>query len=359
MNKREAFLRGLKREELSNANRVFPPDIGLTPPKIAEFNSMKTGMTIEEYFGLFHRLVAIRMQKTYEGDGYYLFKGQNMPDKYEVDTYGTGSSRGSEACMHMVHYHPPMIGERSLEEIQNYPLPQIPENEFERVRKAVKENRDKELAAVGALEQTIWERAWLIRGMEDLMVDMMMEDPKAELLFYRITELSCAAAALYAEAGVDMIALGDDIGMQTTPMMDPKLWYRYLQPQLAKVVKAAKDVNPNVIIFYHSCGHVTPFIDGLIEAGVEVLNPLQPESMDVMKLYSTYSDRLSFWGSIGTQTTMPFGSADDVRSTVLDRVRMSERNRGIIISPTHIIEPEVPWDNLHAYIDIMNKLNSL
>ncbi|OQY32260.1 MAG: hypothetical protein B6241_11710 [Spirochaetaceae bacterium 4572_59] len=357
MNKRDAFRRVLKREEKETDARIFPPDIDLTPPKLDEFTQMKTGQTVEEYFGLFHKTVQVQMEKTYQADGKYLFANQNMPEEYEVDAFGTGESRGSEACMHMVHFHSPLTGECSLEQIENHPLPEIAGGEKERLQKDIKEIHGKGLAVRAWLEQTIWERSWLIRGMENLMMDMMLDDPMAERLLERICEHSCRTAAFLAEAGVDLIALGDDVGMQSTPLMDPKLWLRYIQPKLARVIASAKKVNPEVIISYHSCGFATPFIDHLIDAGVEVLNPIQPESMDVEEVYNKYSDRIAFWGSIGTQTTMPFGTAEEVRHTVMERVRISEKKRGYLISPTHVIEPEVPWDNLHAYIDVMKELN--
>lgn len=357
MNKRDAFRKVLRREEKSGDARVFPPDIDLTPPKREEFKRMETGQSVEEYFGLFHRTVQVQMERTYEGDGKQLFEGMTMPEEYDVDAFGTGESRGSEACMHMVHFHSPLQRECSLDEIEGYPLPRIAEGEEERLSEAVREIHARGLAVRAWLEQTIWERSWLIRGMEDLMMDMMLDDPKAERLLDRICEHSCRTAAFLAHAGVDLIALGDDIGMQSTPLMAPDLWLRYIQPKLARVIAAAKEANPDVIISYHSCGFATPFIDGLIEAGVEVLNPIQPESMDVGEIYGKYSDRLAFWGSIGTQTTLPFGTPEELRAVVLQRAEMSKEKRGYLISPTHVIEPEVPWENLHAYIDVMKELN--
>ena len=357
MDKRAVFRKVLSRQEPKGSRRFFPPDIELTPSKIDEFNSMQSGKTVEEYFGLLHRDVRFHMTPTYTGDGTYLFSKQNIPTDLTIDAYGTGQSKGSAACMHMVHFHSPLTGECTEEGIIDYPLPVITEAAFHRVCREVNGIHSQGLAVRGCLEQTIWERAWLIRGMEDLMMDMMLDDPKAELLLQRICEHACSSASLLAETGVDLILLGDDIGMQRTPLMSPELWYRYLQPRLAEVIAAAKRVNPEILIYYHSCGYITPFIDGLIEAGVEILNPLQPESMDVEEMYSQYHDRVAFWGSIGTQTTMPFGTPEDVRKAVHDRVRISEDHRGFIIAPTHIIEHEVPWDNLHAYIDTMRELN--
>lgn len=349
MTKREALLRVLRRKDIDENPRMYPPDISLTPPKLAEFEAMHTGESPEHYFGLFHRAQENRFVPGYRGDGKYLFSSQQMPKEYELDEFGVGMSRGSEACMHMVHFHSPLCGDCSLEAIENYPLPSLAEQEAQRLYEAFKATKEQGLAAAAFMEQTIWERAWLIRGMEDLMVDMMTDDPRAEVLLERICRHSEKRAALFASSGADILFLGDDIGMQSTPLMDPDLWMRCLQPLLARVIQAAKRENREIIILYHSCGYVLPFIDGLIDAGVEVLNPIQPESMDVSEIYRRYHTKLAFWGGIGTQSTMPFGSPEEIKARVQELKALSSEHGGFVIAPTHIIEPEVPWENLEAY----------
>ena len=96
---------------------------------------------------------------------------------------------------------------------------------------------------------------------------------------------------------------------------------------------------------------MTPFIADLIEAGAYVLNPVQPESMDFNKVFWLYGDRLSFCGTIGTQTTMPFGTPDEIRKEVWERLDLVGKNGGLLICPTHVLEPEVPPENIAAYID--------
>jgi uroporphyrinogen decarboxylase len=194
--------------------------------------------------------------------------------------------------------------------------------------------------------------------MEDLMVDMMSEDEMATVLLDRITRTSEKRAHLFARAGVDILHLGDDIGMQSTPMMSVDLWRTWLKPRLASVIETARAQKPDVLIFYHSCGYVEPFIDDLIEVGVEVLNPIQPESMDFAGINARYGDRLSFWGTIGTQTTLPFGSPEDVRNTVRRNVQLRGEEGGIVIAPSHVVEPEVPWENIIALREACDELSA-
>jgi uroporphyrinogen decarboxylase len=144
--------------------------------------------------------------------------------------------------------------------------------------------------------------------------------------------------------------MGDDIGMQCTIMMSVEMYREWLKPRLARVIKAAKDIKPDVLIQYHSCGFIEPFIPDLIEVGVDILNPIQPECMDFEKLHKEYGSTLSFNGTIGTQTTMPFGTAEEVRRVTLRNLEVAGAQGGLLVCPTHLLEPEVPWENVAAYV---------
>jgi len=107
------------------------------------------------------------------------------------------------------------------------------------------------------------------------------------------------------------------------------------------------------VIFYHSDGNIMEIIPDLIEAGVEILNPVQPECMDPVEVAAGYGDRLSFWGTIGTQTTFPAGSPEDVRKACSDMMNTVGENGGLIIAPTHILEPDVPLKNVEAFVEFV------
>jgi uroporphyrinogen decarboxylase len=245
----------------------------------------------------------------------------------------------------------PLKGDIPIERIKEHPFPIITKEAEEKVFKAVADIHAAGLAAKGNMACTVWETSWYMRGMEDLMMDMMTDDERATVILDRVTEFSCRRAEIFARAGCDVIEMGDDIGMQKAIMMSVELWEKWLQPRLARVIQAAKAARPDVLIFYHSCGYVLPFIDRLIETGVEILNPVQPEAMPFEAVYSRVGDRLSFWGTIGTQTTMPFGSPEDVRRAVRKNLDICGERGGIVIGPTHVVEPEVPWENLLAMVE--------
>ncbi len=183
------------------------------------------------------------------------------------------------------------------------------------------------------------------------MTEMAMDDEKAVFLLDKITDLACFRAKKYAAAGADIIALGDDVGMQQAIMMSKGMYSAWLQPRLKKVIDSAKAVKPDVIIQYHSCGHVTELIPEFIAAGIDVLNPVQPECMDAIEVFSQYKGSLSFNGSLGTQTTMPYATPQEVKDTVRRNLDAAGQQGSLLCCPTHMLEPEVPWKNIEAYVE--------
>jgi uroporphyrinogen decarboxylase len=144
--------------------------------------------------------------------------------------------------------------------------------------------------------------------------------------------------------------LGDDLGMQSAIMMSREMYQTWLQPRLKRVIDAARAVNPDILIQYHSCGYVLPLIEDLIGAGVDILNPVQPECMDVAQVLREFGGRLSFNGTLGTQTTMPFATPDEVAAVTRRNLGLAGPQGGLLCCPTHMLEPEVPWANIEAYV---------
>jgi uroporphyrinogen-III decarboxylase len=153
-----------------------------------------------------------------------------------------------------------------------------------------------------------------------------------------------------AQIGVDMIWLGDDIGIQNTMLMSPGMWRRYFKPRMAALIASLKIINPALKIAYHSDGVIYPIIPDLIEIGIDVLNPIQPASMDPIRLKREYGDRLCFWGSLDIQHTLPYGTPQDVRAEVLARLETIGRGGGLIIGPTHNVQLDTPLENFWAMI---------
>lgn len=196
---------------------------------------------------------------------------------------------------------------------------------------------------------TLFEDSWYLRGMEDLMEDLIDGNPIGEWLLDWMTERSIAVAKAFVRSGVDVVHLGDDVGMQRGMLMSPDFWRRHFKPRLSRVIDAVRAAaNREIWVSYHSDGNIEPIIGELFELGVDILNPVQPECLDVAGTLRRHKDHGAFWGMIGTQTTMPLGKPEDVCRAVAQLVDLAREGIRIICAPTHVIEPDVPFENLLA-----------
>ena len=178
---------------------------------------------------------------------------------------------------------------------------------------------------------------------------------KLAITGYTVTEkmsnLKAQIAAGYAKADVDIIWTGDDLGSEWSMLMNPDLWRKYLKPCVKKIVQSAKEIKPDILVAFHSDGYIEPIISDLIEVGVDILQAVQPECMNPAKLKEKYGDRLSFWGTVGAQSTMPLGTPKEVKRIVKERIMTVGKGGGLCIAPSHTLEPPTPWENIVAFFE--------
>ncbi len=148
---------------------------------------------------------------------------------------------------------------------------------------------------------------------------------------------------------MDLLKIGDDMGTQISMFMSPAMYRRWFKPRHAAVIRAAREIRPGLPVCYHSDGKCWDIIPDLIEIGVTVLNPVQPECLDLAQVKKHFGDRLVFWGGIGTQTTMPFAKPDELYRTVQRTIGILGPT-GYFPCPTHVLEPEVSWENILAFL---------
>jgi uroporphyrinogen decarboxylase len=208
---------------------------------------------------------------------------------------------------------------------------------------------------VGVTPTTIFECAWALRGLKQLLMDMVRDPDRANVMLDFPFRYHMTVTQRLVRMGVDMIWLGDDVGGQTSMLMSPKMWRVYLKPRMAELIASLRAINPRIKIAYHSDGVIHPIIPDLIEIGVDVLNPIQPRAMDPAKLKDAYGDLLCFWGSMDIQKTLPFGTPTEVRDEVLLRLRTIGRNGGLLIGPTHNLQLDTPLENFWAMIDTIRQ----
>lgn len=274
---------------------------------------------------------------------------EGIPEGVTPGEYGTVELPGD--FYHFTRMQYPLDHETTLQDLQEYPWPDFtPAYRHEHLEEDVARLHDQGKYVMGGVGH-IWEIAWAVTSMPKIMMQFATEPEQAAYVLDRLTEDKLILTRRFVEAGVDSISCGDDVGMQDRMMMSPDMWRQWLKPRWAKVWKTAKEMSPEVQIFYHSDGMIEPIIPDLIAMGLDILNPVQPECMDPAKLKREYGDHLAFWGCVGTQTTFPFGTPEEMKATIKHLIETVGEGGGLFLQPTHVLEPEVPPANVVAFFE--------
>jgi uroporphyrinogen decarboxylase len=198
----------------------------------------------------------------------------------------------------------------------------------------------------------VWERATYLCGFRRMLEGLLLEPEFVHAVLRRITDLCKLALERYlALVGpyIHIIKMGDDLGTQNGPQMSPKTYRQVIKPyhrELFRFIKERTDAR----IFLHTCGSVYRLLPDLIDAGVEILNPVQVSArdMDTRRLKAEFGDQLTFMGAIDTQRVLPFGSVEEVQAEVERRIAHLGPGGGYILAPVHNVQADVPSENLIA-----------
>jgi uroporphyrinogen decarboxylase len=211
-------------------------------------------------------------------------------------------------------------------------------------------------ALLGIIECTVFEMAWNLVGLEPFLADMALSRDYVGPLLDMVAEYSIGIGLRLIELGADAMLAGDDVGMEIGPMISPAMWRRCLKPRLQRVFDAYRQANPDIVLIYHTCGSVLPFIDELIEMGMQVLNPIQvtAQGMDGGWLKRTYGDRLAFCGGVDQRQVLPHGTPDEVAQEVRQRISELGPGGGYLLAPTHDVQADTPVENVLAVFEAAN-----
>ncbi len=341
----------MRREE---PDRV-PMQFSLCPSQMKRFKEETGASSPAEYFGFGMRGVGIGRTKRKTDFSVYT---ADFPEGARIDEWGIGWIR-TPSSYHFEHILHPLQKATTVKEIEEYPFPDVDagyryEGLAARVSK-LKEMGFAVSASAMAVGGTVFWPPYKLRSMEQLLMDFMINPEMADVLLGAVTEKMAVMARRMAEADVDILNLADDLGTQLAPIIGLDTFRRFIKPGLAKVIDNARSVKHDILVFFHSDGHIQEFIPDLVEIGVDILNPIQPECMDPAEIKEKYGDHLAFWGTIGTQTTLPFGTKEDVRRVVKERMKTVGKGGGLLIAPTHLVEPEVPWENIMALVEAVEE----
>jgi uroporphyrinogen-III decarboxylase len=167
------------------------------------------------------------------------------------------------------------------------------------------------------------------------------------MLADRVLEHRIEQCKQLAHCGIDMIMISGDIAMQQGMMLSPSMWRKYFKPRLRTWLQEVQR-ECNIYFMFHSDGNMEAVFGDLVEIGFDVINPIQPECMDVIDIYRRYGNQVCLHGTISCQRTLPFGTPDDVAAEVRQRIACCGQDGGLILSPSNNIQPDVPLENILA-----------
>ena len=234
----------------------------------------------------------------------------------------------------------------------NFTFPDPPSWEtFAHYPQFIEENRE---YALSGREGHLFEVAWALRGMENFLRDLIWNPEFVDDLLDGITEYYLALIDQSVKYDIDIFYFGDDWGSQDMGlMMGPTHWRRFIKPRLARLFSRVKEASK--FTHLHSDGDVSAIFEDLIEIGLDVYNPFQPEIMDVYEMKHQYGDRLCFHGGIGIQELLPFGTPQQVKAEAQRMIREIGAGGGYILAPSHSILADTPVENIVALIEAVQE----
>jgi uroporphyrinogen decarboxylase len=252
-------------------------------------------------------------------------------------------------------YYTEMVGFPLAEDdaIDSY-VPPNPENEDISFVDDVVKVYGKDYYICGDISCSILEAFRYLRGpkaFEDLLVNKEI----AHKIMDMTVDYHLKLGYKLIEKDVDMIWLANDVGSEHSMLISPEVFREFMKPRLSHMIGEFKKKNKDIKVAWHSDGYILPILDDLVEIGLDVLNPIQPESMDPTHIKKRYGNNLCLWGTVSTQRTFPYCKPKDVENEVIDRIRNCAPGGGFLIAPTHNIQLDVPEENLFAFYNTIKK----
>jgi len=202
-----------------------------------------------------------------------------------------------------------------------------------------------------SLTMCYFERAWSLRGMENLLMDMCLEEKKTEALFAKILDHHLELLDIVLDYDYEGVYFGDDWGQQRGLIMGPKYWRKYIKPGITKMFEKVKSKGKFIIL--HSCGDNRAILPDLVDMGMDVYNTIQPEIYDLKVLKKEYGRHLTFYGGISTQQFLPKASVLECKKMAYYMLDVFGKEGGFIFAPSHAVTPDIPSQNILSMVDVV------
>jgi len=357
---RERVFKTLNHEE---PDRVPLDDAWMAYVRLDVWDAIKRYLHVEDdekvrrYLGIdFRYLVMDPSEKFKKNAKFYYPFGLFKPAESGLleDEWGVKYQITGNGLYLRYYYHP--LANADVDDLDQYEFPSLDApGRFDEAEKTAKKFKDLYVLE-GFLHQTLFEWAWALRGFNRFLRDLYTNERFVNKLLDRLVKYRIDIGKRLIDIGADILQLGDDFGMQTGMIVPPHIWRKYFKPRMKIIIDTLKSYSRNSIyIFYHSDGYIEPIIPDLIEIGVQILNPIQPECMNPAEIKKKYGDKLVLHATISVQTTLPRGTVEDVKKEVISRIRECGRGGGLILAPTHAPQPGTPIENIIALYETAQK----
>ena len=242
----------------------------------------------------------------------------------------------------------------SLDDLERYPWwpdPLDPARYHGLRERALRLSTTTDYALIGCPAfNSVWERAYFLCGFERMLEGLLTEPEFVHAVFRKITDILLASLDIYLGLVgelIEVVKIGDDLGGQENCLISPAAYRRTIKPYHQEIFSFIH-THSQAQAFLHTCGSVVKLLPDLIEAGVEILNPVQVSArgMDTQALKAQFGDRLTFWGAIDTQHVLPNGSQQDVEVEVQQRISDLAPGGGYVLASVHNIQADVPAENV-------------
>ena len=275
-----------------------------------------------------------------------------IDDMYERDLYG-GIWR--KDCR-PTHLETPPLSQPNFD---GYEFPKA-EVFFDHERKEADRivcTNDTENFRLGFIICGLFECCWQLRGFENSLMDAVEEPDFFQEMVDRLTDLYLQFTDYMCELPLDGIFFCDDWGDQQGVIIGADRWRKFFKPAWAKIYERARASGKRIIS--HCCGSVVDIMPDLIEIGLDCLESCQPEArgMNPYELKKRYGDKMTFWGGLGSQRLLPFGTPESIRAEIAHMRKEMYRGGGYIMAPAKALQPETPTANAVAIVEALTELN--
>ena len=224
---------------------------------------------------------------------------------------------------------------------------------FDTVKRDVDRWKRKYMVCAGAT--MLFRKCWILTGFSEFLEALYLDKDTVEKLLDILTDYIIDEIKLYIEAGVDIVQLGGDLGSEESMLINPELWRELFKPRLSKIISATK--RGGVWFFLHSDGGIEPIIPDLIEAGIDILNPIQPECMDPAVIKDKYGSTLTLHGTMSVQKLFPFSSPQEIAEETDTRIKTCGYNGGLILGPTNAFTSDISLENIVFFYEYARNLS--